>query len=385
MVKVCHIFDNARPGVGVTQVIYDLMTAQDFECRGIFTGRTELDPRFTRLVSQGVVKLATSPAERVRALVAMKRDGFRLLHAHGRKSAWACICARLLGFRVVRTQHFGTLANEVQKRPARLAKIRNILTLKTWWVDHWAAVSKTSKSYLQSRWDIPDDRISIIYNGIDTETFVPRPGSCQRALRSKLGWDEDWIVLISVGSLVARKRHSQLIAAFAEMPERPANARLIILGEGSERAQLENLVAAYGLSQEIRLPGRQTDVCNWLAASDILVHSALDEAFGLVIVEAMACGKPTIATGDKGPAEIVDNGKTGLLIPGEERAPLSDAMSCLISDGALRFGLGQAARNEAIRRFSLSVMGREYAALYKNITSSPQRMTVRKAAANWLQ
>lgn len=80
MLKICHIVDNARPGVGVTQVVYDLMTADGVECRGIFTGGSDLDARFSGLVSQGAITLAASPAELARALQSLKRDGFRLLH-----------------------------------------------------------------------------------------------------------------------------------------------------------------------------------------------------------------------------------------------------------------------------------------------------------------
>ncbi|UWQ39576.1 hypothetical protein K3552_19510 (plasmid) [Leisingera aquaemixtae] len=98
--------DNARPGVGVTQVVYDLMTADGMECRGIFTGRSGLDARFSGLVSQGTITLAASPAELARALSSLKRDGFRLLHVHSRKSSWFCMLARLSGFRIVRHPAF---------------------------------------------------------------------------------------------------------------------------------------------------------------------------------------------------------------------------------------------------------------------------------------
>lgn len=371
MTKVCHIVDNARPGVGVTQVVYDLMTAEAAECRGIFTGRSELDARFSELVSQGAVTLAASPAELARALRELKRDGFRLLHVHSRKSAWIFVLARLSGFRIVRTQHFGTLAGGRSKWPQLLTGLRNVLTGKTWWVDRWAAVSRTSKCYIQTRWGIPDDRISIVWNGIDVDKFAPCPSGRRAALRQQLGLEEDWIVLISVGSLVARKRHSSSIRAFADIPDRPGNARLVILGEGGERPRLEQLAAACGLDGKVILPGRRDDVAAWVAVSDIFVHAALDEAFGLAVAEAMACGKPAIAAGTTGPAEIVEDGENGLLVADGSAEGLSEAMARLIADGALRARLGQTARRHAVQRYSLSAMCQSYAALYKSVLRAP--------------
>lgn len=369
--KVCHIVDNARPGVGVTQVVYNLMTADGAECRGIFTGRSELDARFSGLVSQGAVTLAASPADLARALRRLRRDGFRLLHVHSRKSAWMLVLARMSGFRIVRTQHFGTLAGGQSKWPRPLTGLRNFLTGKTWWVDRWAAVSRTSKCYIQTRWGVPDERISIVWNGIDVDKFTPFRNGRRSALRKQLGWQDDWIVLIAVGSLVARKRHSSIIRAFADIPDRPGNARLVILGEGGERSRLEQLAASCGLQDKVILPGRRDDVAAWVAASDIFVHAALDEAFGLAVAEAMACGKPAIAAGTMGPAEIVEDGENGLLVADGSAAGLSQAMARLIADGALRARLGQTARSHAVQRYSLSAMCRNYAALYQSVLAAP--------------
>lgn len=369
--KVCHIVDNARPGVGVTQIVYDLMTAEAAGCRGIFTGRSEPDARFSGLISQGAVTLAASPADLLRALFAARRDGFRLLHVHSRKSAWIFILARLSGFRIVRTQHFGTLAGSRSKWPLPLTRLRNILTGRTWWIDRWAAVSRTSKCYIQSRWGVPDSRISIVWNGIDVGRFAPCPDGNRAARRRQLGWEDDWIVLISAGSLVARKRHDSTIRAFADIPGRPGTARLVLLGDGSEKCRLEQLAASCGLDGKVILPGRQDDVAAWLAAADIFVHAALDEAFGLAVAEAMACGKPAIAAGTMGPAEIVEDGETGLLVPDGSAAGLSRAMARLIADGALRDRLGQAARDQAVQRYSLSAMCQSYAALYQSVLPAP--------------
>lgn len=369
--KVCHLVDNARPGVGVTQVVHDLMTAEGAECRGIFTGQSDLDARFARLIGQGAITLAATPAALLRALFAAWRDGFRLLHVHSRKAAWFLVLARLCGFRIVRTQHFGTLAGGRSKWPQPLTHLRNLLTGRTWWVDRWAAVSGTSKRYIQNRWEVPEERISVVWNGIDVDRFTPCSTDSRPLLRQQLGWQEDWIVLISVGSLVARKRHDSTIRAFARIPDRPAQARLVLLGEGEERSRLDQLISTSGLQGKVLLPGRQADVATWVAAADIFVHAALDEAFGLAVVEAMACGKPAIVAGTMGPAEIVEDGETGLLVADGSVAGLSQAMARLMADDGLRNRLGQMARRQAVERYSLSAMCRNYASLYSAVLSAP--------------
>uniref|UniRef100_UPI003A925430 glycosyltransferase n=1 Tax=Leisingera sp. TaxID=1879318 RepID=UPI003A925430 len=138
-------------------------------------------------------------------------------------------------------------------------------------------------------------------------------------------------------------------------------------------SRLDQLISASGLQGKVLLPGRQADVATWVAAADIFVHAALDEAFGLAVVEAMACGKPAIVAGTMGPAEIVEDGETGLLVADGSVTGLSQAMARLMADDGLRNRLGQMARRQAVERYSLSAMCRNYASLYSAVLSAPGR------------
>ncbi len=137
-------------------------------------------------------------------------------------------------------------------------------------------------------------------------------------------------VILSVGTLKRQKRHDLLIRAFARM--RHADARLFILGEGSERGRLESLVLELGLEDRVLLPGYQPDTAPWYVHSDLFVLSSDHEGFGNVIVEALEQGTPVVSTDcPSGPREILEDGKYGTLVPVGDVDALAKAMDEALS------------------------------------------------------
>ncbi|MBI6630267.1 glycosyltransferase family 4 protein [Pontibaca salina] len=358
--KVCHILDNLRPGVGVTQIIFDLMSDERIDCRGLYIGASDIDPRFDDKVFK--ISPVDGFFDTLKQLRNLRSQGFNVLHVHSRKADMIAMAARLLGYRVIRTQHFGTITDSspVSLRRKGFARLRNALTLRTWWVSRWAAVSSTSVAYLAQRWHIPARRISVIYNGIDLDLYHELSCVDKTRRRQALGWEKDWIVFISVGSLVTRKRHSEIIRQFADIAANYPAARLVIAGAGSERGKLEALKTQLGLEERVQLLGHRADVPDLLQASDVYVHGAIDEAFGLVVIEGMACGLPAIAYDAKGPAEIVTDGETGILVPPTQDGALTTAMATLASQRDLCEIMGRQARERVERQFSLSAMREAY-------------------------
>lgn len=366
--KVCHIIDNLRPGVGVTQVALDLMTDPNTDAVGLYIGTAEIDHRFEKL---GIKLIhARQSLAIVKQLGKLRAAGFRILHVHSRKAVAPLIVSRLMGFKVVRTQHFGTLGDR-HEQPSKLKTLirkgRNQLTFQSFWITHWVAISKTSKMYIQNRWDIPDRRLTIIYNGINIGRFQPGTTETRSEMRAKLDIETDAVVLVSVGSLLRRKSHDVTLSAFAQIPEKFPNAKLIIAGEGSERQALEAQIKKLKLEQHVSLLGLRKDVPRVLAASDIFVHAATDEAFGLVVAEGMATGLPAIVFDGFGPSELVRHNVTGAVVPNGAVSAMSKAMIDLISTPQKRVDQGAAGREDTENVFSLDAMRKNYAAIYSQM------------------
>jgi glycosyltransferase involved in cell wall biosynthesis len=159
-----------------------------------------------------------------------------------------------------------------------------------------------------------------------------------------------------VGTLKAPKDHATLIRAFALLPE-SLSAKLIILGEGQLRGELEDLIRELGLQDKVHLPGFMIDPSPWFRSADLFVLSSLYEGFGNVIVEALECGVPVVSTDcPSGPAEILDHGRIGKLVPIRDQESLSRAMTASYFEEHDRRVLMDRAKDFSIERISVQYL-----------------------------
>ena len=156
--------------------------------------------------------------------------------------------------------------------------------------------------------------------------------------------------LVAVGRLTEQKGFDLLLNAFAEIADEAPDWRLVIFGEGRERAALEHRIDRLGLGGRAFLPGASATPGDWVAAADAFVLSSRYEGFANVLAEAMGSGLPVAAFDcDFGPADMVTDDVDGLLVPPEDTAALAAALRRLMSDAALRRRLGAAAAVGAAR------------------------------------
>ena len=177
------------------------------------------------------------------------------------------------------------------------------------------AVSDDLRSYLVERWRGDPGRVVTIHNGVELPPMNSLPDAPALARR------ED--VVLAVGRLVPEKGFASLIEAFAKSQRAK---RLIILGEGRERARLEALIARGSLSSRVELPGYLKEPWPVFAQAKMLAVSSRSEAFGNVIVEALAHGLPVVATRCGGPEEILDGGQFGRLVPIGDAGAMAQAI-----------------------------------------------------------
>lgn len=199
---------------------------------------------------------------------------------------------------------------------------------------------------------IAPSRIHVIPNGISLDRFAsarePRP------IRT----------LLTVANLRKEKAHEVLFAALARIAPRHPSLRLRVAGDGPRAQELRALAASLGVADRIAFLGHREDVAALLAEADLFVLSSRSEAFPNSVVEAMAAGLPVVAAGVGGLVELVEPGRTGVLVPADDPASLASALDSLIASPERARQLGEAARAEIARRYSFDRMVRSFEELY---------------------
>lgn len=204
----------------------------------------------------------------------------------------------------------------------------------------------------------------IIPNGIPV-TLYARSEVERAAMRNEFSIGEDTLVLISVANLHPSKNHAGLITAFARARGYiPRNTRLMLVGEGTQRAALEQQITTEGLTTHVTLLGSRADIPRLLSGSDIFVSASLVEGNPLSVMEAMAAGLPTIAPRVGGVPELITNGCDGLLVTPGDIESLANTMVDVATDGAQARRLGTSAAATANERFTIGAMARSYEELY---------------------
>ncbi|MGB0383340.1 MAG: glycosyltransferase [Ardenticatenaceae bacterium] len=237
--------------------------------------------------------------------------------------------------------------------------------------DHIISLSQGVKVDLVNKFKLPDRMITPIHNPIDLELVEER---------SQAQVDYPWsrgeqYVILGVGRLIEQKGFSDLINAFAKvrtsdtlsLPKgRPS--KLLILGEGVLREQLESLVASLNLQEHVYMPGFVDNPWAYMRDADLFVLSSHWEGLGNVVIEAMACGTPVIATDcDFGPGEIIQHGENGILVPVGDYERLGEAIGNLLNDSVERDRLAQAGRRRALD-FESGKICRQYESIFDEYT-----------------
>jgi sugar transferase (PEP-CTERM/EpsH1 system associated) len=234
-------------------------------------------------------------------------------------------------------------------------------------IGHYIAVSQDLQNWLMSAVGVKRGNISQIYNGVDSIRF--RPAQTPRAQLGPPGFfDENNIVIGSVGRMAAVKDYPNLVQAFLKLlhqaPTLRDRLRLLIVGEGAARDTCLRVMNQHGVGQLAWLPGERSDIPELMAAMDIFVLPSLGEGISNTILEAMATGLPVIATRVGGNPELVQEGITGRLVPPADPDALAQALLEYVRDDDRRHTHGRAAREIIDRQFSIPAMVQDYLSVY---------------------
>jgi glycosyltransferase involved in cell wall biosynthesis len=246
---------------------------------------------------------------------------------------------------------------------------RDRCTLLLHQVPFIVACSEAAASPLRSD-GFPESRVRVIYNGVDPIRL--NEGDAHE-LRASLGVAGEAVLVVAVGALVRVKGFDVVMRALQVLSARGVDTHLAIVGEGPQRAELEALAREVGIRSRVHFLGQQKNVGAILRdAADVVAVGSRIESFGLVAAEAGALGRAVVGTKVGGMPEVVDDGKTGILVPSEDHVAFADALAALAKDPALREKLGAAARERVLSRFTAQHAAKSFEELYSALTSQPR-------------
>ncbi|MFZ0788991.1 MAG: TIGR03088 family PEP-CTERM/XrtA system glycosyltransferase [Chromatiaceae bacterium] len=237
-------------------------------------------------------------------------------------------------------------------------------------VQRYVAVSRDLAHWLEATVGVQPGRIRQIYNGVDLARFAPRSGP--RPDLAPLGFlPADALVVGTVGRLAEVKDQATLIAACANLLGKGADAasrlRLVIVGDGALRGQLERQAAIQGIGDRVWFAGDRKDVPDLMRLFDLFVLPSLGEGISNTVLEAMASGLAVVATRVGGNPELVEERRTGALVPVADPETLAEVMLEFLTDDDLRARCGAAARESVGRRFSWERCVEQYLGLYDEL------------------
>lgn len=311
-----------------------------------------LTPELSRVPPQNIFTIRMRNAFDVPSALkiarAVREHKIEIVHAHlARDYPLASLSVRRFAQLVV-TRHVLFSLSRIHK--LTLARVARVI-----------AVSNAVARSLRSQHVCDDQKIVVIQNGIELKRFeAPLSDTTRRAVRDWLGVRKELLVG-TVGSLLPNKGHEDFIRSAAIVLRQRDDVDFVIVGDDEERNRshrdfLKRLVEELHVEERVHLVNWTDDLSKFYRALDIYVSSSHSEAFGLSIVEAMASGKPVVATTTEGAKEIIENNLTGLLVPIGDVEGSAAPIIALLDNSDERMRLGANAREDAGRRFGLERM-----------------------------
>jgi glycosyltransferase involved in cell wall biosynthesis len=288
-----------------------------------------------------------------------------LVHSHYSRDLWTIVPALALSRRVplILTKHIGT------QKPKRDALHRWIYGQ----VNHVIAISAVIRQNIIATHPIAAERVSVVHHGVDLSRFTPDE-NVRFAARQELGLAPEHLVLGIIGRLQISKGYLEFLDVARRLVNEIPQARFLLIGEASrgessEAQRILGKIREWQLEKVVHVLGFRRDIPRWLNAMDIFVFPSHAEAFGLVLIEAMAMAKPVVSSKGDGVLDIVRDGDTGLLVPPRDVESLHTAVLSLAQNAAQRLAMGQRGREHVLKFFALEHSLEALESLYHKVLS----------------
>ena len=371
---ICHVIHAL--GVGGAEVLVDQMLrllSDEFRC--VVAVLDEIGEIGERLKQDGftVEHLHRRPgidrgcAKRLHEFA--DREGAEILHAHQYTPFFQSMLSRgLFGRRpVVFTEH----GRHFPDLPSRKQMVVNRLMLRS--CDRLIGCGVAVRQALIDNEGLPESRVEVIYNGVDLSTVGKPSAGARERIRAEFGFASTDFVAVLVARLHELKDHQTALRAVDEARRQIPGLRLLLAGDGDQRAAIEQTIQKRGLAQTVTLAGTRKDVADLLAASDVFLMSSISEGIPLTVIEAMAARRPVVSTSVGGIPELVEHGVTGLLAASGDSASLAASLVQLYRRPDLRERMAIVAARYAAEKFSLNRMLNGYRDVYREVLNRSHR------------
>jgi glycosyltransferase involved in cell wall biosynthesis len=375
-IRVVELLATGTSG-GAQEHVYNLVTRIDRERYEVSVLALSGGPGVRRLEKTGVsvcVLDEMSDDDAIEAVAshlhAVKAD---VVHNHmyraevvGTRAAWLLAAAGLPRPFVVGTVHSSRV---------RSPEDRDLVRRLTPRMDHLVAVSRAIVRKIEDEGRVGAP-ISLIYNGVDLARYAEQDVCC--TLHKEYAIPAGAQVVGVVARLEPEKGHPTLLDAWPAVLEAVPDAHLLIVGEGTQREALEAQAGALGIldgaSSTVTFTGRRDDVPAVTAALDVAVLPSYREAQGLSILEAMALSRPVVASAVGGIPEMIDHGRTGLLVPPHDPGALATSLVRLLTDHPYADAIGRAGHDLVHERFCVELMVRAVETIYDEAVADERRL-----------
>ena len=286
----------------------------------------------------------------------LRKHPCHIVHTHNSKAGFVGrLAAKLAGTPVIVHTVHGFSFHDQEPR-WRQVLFRSMERLAARWCDHMIFISQPLTEWAIREKIGRKGKMTRIYSGIELERFRPASEEEKKRLRKKWGLGEKDAVVGIVSKLWEGKGHAVLLDAFQEIRQIKRQTKLVIVGEGYLLNDLKSLAEKHGMNGAVIFAGFQADVAPLIATFDVAVLPSLFEGMGRVLLEAMAMGKPVVASRVGGIPDLVEHGVNGCLVRPGSAEELKDAILRILDDQALARKMGQAGREKTREDFDASAM-----------------------------
>ncbi|MCW5198145.1 glycosyltransferase family 4 protein [Desulfobulbus sp. F3] len=372
-IKVLHLI-SSRGLYGAERVIINLIAATDrsrvIPLLGLLQPKGCLLQEFVKAVRETTSVVHVIPCEKwidretIQTLILLiRKESVDIVHCHGMKGRlYGLIIATRTNIKLITTHHNWTGSDF----RVSLFEIFDACYIRLF--QKIIAVSPEVREMMLKLF-IQDRKIQVIVNGIDENQFQ-KSEIKRRKIRGQFGINDDVTFIGTCGRISTEKGQKYFIEAVSHVVKTTNEVQFIIVGDGPQKSEMREYADMLGVSNKIIFAGFQSDVLSFYSALDIFILPSITEGTPMVLLEAMSCGLPVVATKVGGVVHIINNNEDGILVCPKESIELSSAIITLLKDKEYAKHLSAKAMDRIKKYFSIKKMANEYMELYLNFFRS---------------
>jgi glycosyltransferase involved in cell wall biosynthesis len=371
MINILHLRDSPwLDGPGRT--ILETGIAINHEKCGYFVGafqRAEETLFIKNLLEKGLIAFPIHEKHSLdigvikRILDIIKHNRINIIHTHEiRSNLFGLACSKIAKIPIITTFH-GWIANSIKGKV-----YTSIDKITARYFDHIIAVSKAIQEELL-RVGIAAEKVTVLHNALVIDRYKPNPEDQQ--FRNELGIDKNVFLIGNIGRLSPEKGQTDLILAAKQIFMERNDIKIVIIGRGPEKGNIENMIKEFNIENRVILAGFQNDMMKVYNSLNLVVQNSYTEGLPNVVLEASLMGVPVIATDVGGTSEVIEDGTTGILVsPGNPKEMADKILECTKNPDHMKT-MGRLGRAKVQKEFDLQQRTKKLTRIYEDLIAQP--------------